>query len=46
MPNPFVVERRLPGLTRRHLAAAQRALVRTSLRLSSDGSEVRYLRTT
>jgi hypothetical protein len=41
----FVVERTLPGLTERHLAALRKALREASRRLSRDGESVRYIRT-
>jgi hypothetical protein len=42
----FVVERRLPGMSLEHLAAAHRALAEGSRRLSSGDDRVRYLRST
>ena len=42
----FLVERRLPGMSLAHLAAAHRALAASARRLSSGGDRVRYLRST
>jgi Nickel responsive protein SCO4226-like len=42
----FLVERRLPGMSLEHLAAAHRALAASAHRLSSGGDRVRYLRST
>lgn len=39
----FRVERRLPGLTEKHLAALREALGEASRRLSLDGETVRYV---
>jgi hypothetical protein len=40
----FLAERRMPGLTESDLAAVERALVEASRRVSSEGTPVRYLR--
>lgn len=42
----FIVDRRLPGLTLEHVAAARRALAESSRRLSAGGQSVRYVRST
>lgn len=42
----FVVERRLPGLSKKHLAALQEALGEASRRLSSTGEPVKYVQST
>ena len=42
----FRVERQLPGLTEKHLAALREALGEASRRLSLDGEIVRYILST
>jgi Protein of unknown function (DUF4242) len=42
----FVVERNLPGLTEKHLAALQEALGEASRRLSTNHETVRYVQST
>lgn len=42
----YVVERSLPGLTKKHLATMQVALVEASRRLTASGSPVYYRGTT
>lgn len=42
----FMVERNLPGITPEQLAGAQRAAIATSQRFTSEGKEVRYIRST
>ena len=42
----YRVERALPGLTEKHLAALRDALGEASRRLSLDGETVRYLEST
>lgn len=40
----YVVERYLPGMTARQLAALQRAVLKSSRSFAADGQAVRYLR--
>lgn len=42
----YMVERELPGVTMDQLAAAQRAAIETGQRFTSEGKNVRYIRTT
>ncbi len=42
----FMVERDLPGISMEQLAAAQQAAIDTSNRFASEGTPVRYIRTT
>jgi len=41
-----MVERELPGITLPQLADAQQAAIRESDRMSGDGNDVRYIRST
>lgn len=42
----YLVDRTLPGITMDQLAAAQKAAIETSQRFSSEGKQVRYIRST
>lgn len=42
----FMVERDLPGITMDALAAAQKAAIETGKRFTSQGKDVRYIRST
>jgi hypothetical protein len=42
----YLVDRNLPGITMDQLAAAQKAAIETSERFSSEGKQVRYIRST
>ena len=42
----FMVERELPGVTMDQLAAAQKAAIETGQQFTSEGKNVRYIRTT
>lgn len=42
----YLVERSLPGLTNKHLAAMQHALTEASQRLTTSGTPIRYRGTT
>jgi hypothetical protein len=42
----YMVERELPGVTMDQLAAAQRAAIETGQQFTSEGKNVRYIRTT
>ena len=42
----YMVERELPGVTMDQLADAQRAAIETGKRFTSEGKNVRYIRTT
>jgi hypothetical protein len=42
----YLVDRDLPGITMDQLAAAQKAAIATSQRFSSEGKQVRYIRST
>ena len=42
----YMVERELPGITMDQLAAAQRAAIETGKQFTSEGKNVRYIRTT
>ena len=42
----YMVERELPGVTMDQLADAQRAAIETGRRFTSEGKNVRYIRTT
>jgi hypothetical protein len=42
----YMVERDLKGVTMEQLAAAQRAAIETSKKLSAEGKAVRYIRST
>lgn len=42
----YMVERSLPGIAMGDLAAAQQAAIATSRQFSSDGTPVRYIRST
>ena len=42
----YLVDRNLPGITMDQLAEAQRAAIKTSERFSSEGKQVRYIRST
>ena len=42
----YIVERELPGVTMDQLAEAQRAAIETVQRFTSEGKNVRYIRTT
>lgn len=42
----YLVDRNLPGITMDQLAAAQKAAIETSQRFSSQGKQVRYIRST
>jgi hypothetical protein len=42
----FVVHRHLPGLTSAHLHAVQRALTEAVRRVTAEGDQVRYVRST
>lgn len=42
----YLVDRDLPGITMDQLAAAQKAAIETSERFSSNGKQVRYIRST
>jgi len=42
----YLVDRTLPGITMEQLAAAQKAAIETSERFSSEGKQVRYIRST
>lgn len=42
----YLVDRTLPGITMDQLAAAQKAAIETSRRFSSEGKQVRYIRST
>jgi hypothetical protein len=42
----FMVERELPGITLPQLADAQKAAIETSGRMTEEGKEVRYIRST
>lgn len=44
--NVYMVDRNLPGITMDQLAAAQKAAIETSQRFSSEGKQVRYIRST
>jgi hypothetical protein len=41
-----MVDRDLPGITMEQLGAAQKAAIETSQRFSSEGKQVRYIRST
>ncbi|MFN2502140.1 MAG: DUF4242 domain-containing protein [Pyrinomonadaceae bacterium] len=41
----YMVERELPGITMDQLGAAQKAAIETSERFTSEGKNVRYIRT-
>ena len=41
----YMVERELPGVTMEQLGAAQRAAIETTERLTSEGKNVKYIRT-
>ena len=42
----YMVDRDLPGITMEQLGAAQKAAIATSQRFSSEGKQVRYIRST
>lgn len=42
----YMVERNLPGITPEQLAGAQRAAIATSEQFTSEGKQVRYIRST
>ncbi len=42
----YMVERSLPGITMEQLAAAQKAAIETSQQSTSEGTPVRYIRST
>lgn len=42
----YMVERELPGITMEQLAAAQQAAIQTGQRMTGEGTNVRYLRST
>lgn len=42
----YMVERDLPGITMEQLAAAQKAAIETGEQFTSEGKNVRYIRTT
>jgi len=42
----FMVERDLPGITLPQLAEAQQAAIQTSDRMTDEGKDVRYIRST
>jgi hypothetical protein len=42
----YLVDRDLPGITMEQLGAAQKAAIETSQRFSSEGKQVRYIRST
>ena len=42
----YMVERNLPGITMEQLAAAQKAAIETGKRMSAEGKNVRYIRST
>lgn len=42
----YMVERELPGITMDQLAGAQKAAIATCNAMSSEGKQVRYIRTT
>lgn len=42
----YMVERELPGITMDELAAAQKAAIETGQQFTSEGRNVRYIRTT
>ena len=42
----YMVERYLPGIQMDQLAAAQKAAIETSQQFTSEGKDVRYIRTT
>ena len=42
----YMVERELPGVTMEQLAAAQKAAIETGEKFTSEGKNVRYIRTT
>lgn len=42
----YMVERELPGVTMDQLAEAQRAAIETGQQFTSEGKNVRYIRTT
>jgi len=42
----YLVDRNLPGITMEQLGAAQKAAIETSQRFSSEGKQVRYIRST
>ncbi|HEY8863672.1 MAG TPA: nickel-binding protein [Candidatus Dormibacteraeota bacterium] len=42
----YLVDRTLPGITMEQLAAAQKAAIATSERFTSEGKQVRYIRST
>jgi hypothetical protein len=42
----YLVDRDLPGITMDQLAAAQKAAIETSQRFTSEGKQVRYIRST
>lgn len=42
----YMVERELPGVTMDQLAAAQKAAIETGQQFTSEGKNVRYIRTT
>ena len=42
----YMVDRDLPGITMEQLGAAQKSAIATSERFSSEGKQVRYIRST
>ena len=42
----YLVDRNLPGITMDQLAAAQKAAIETSRQFTSEGKQVRYIRST
>ena len=42
----YMVDRNLPGITMEQLAAAQKAAIATSQLFTSEGKDVRYIRST
>ncbi|HEV2836368.1 MAG TPA: DUF4242 domain-containing protein [Pyrinomonadaceae bacterium] len=42
----YMVERELPGVTMEQLGAAQKAAIETGQKFTSEGKNVRYIRTT
>jgi hypothetical protein len=42
----YLVDRNLPGITMDQLAAAQKSAIETSQRFTSEGKQVRYIRST
>lgn len=42
----YMVERDLPGITMEQLGAAQKAAIATGERLTAEGDDVRYIRST